>query len=677
MSSQVVQREFVSSANRSSAGKEKVSLVKADKALLSLRSSGHDFCSAVGEVVDNSLEAGANVIRIRTFTGQHKIGGNRKATTVMERVAIGDDGGGMPSDVLHRSLQLGFSTRYNSRVGMGRFGVGAKLGGISQAQCISIVSREDAENPWLGTQIDLEDIENGQDVIPDPNELELPDDCVDLVGEDHGTLVIWSKTDRLQQKETGGARQATTLKSELVDYLARTFRKFLDGGKQIWVDGVRILPHDPLFLMNSTRFHQIPDKVNVKVSEFPHGLKFPKACTDRIYYDANSQLLTYRGAMSEDHRDLLRGIADMEDFERRLSEDLGREPSPEEIKTIADSYRTAIDDLFERSNADPTATVLHADGFEFDVPGKPGQTSPVEVTVTLLPEKFWERKEHTDRPGGSRAAKERRIDENEGVTILRAGREIFNGYLRDVQPTLEEIDRFIGIEIRFRPELDECFQVRNVKKGAEPVNGLRDRLRAEIHNTVKSARKQIESAYAKLRAKKAQDSGKHSEAEQIVAGAKEFAPKPRAGSDLPPKIRTEKVEEAAGILTQAEPHKKAQVAEAILGRPVTVVPQAWPGSDFMQIEHLGTTAIVRLNTQHAFYTEVYAKLTDAMRPGEDTAAAELARRIQTGLDLLLLSYAQAEGVEKDADEKYQDLKTYWGIHLKNNVQQWVKPRTAN
>ena len=90
-----------------------------------------------------------------------------------------------------------------------------------------------------------------------------------------------------------------------------------------------------------------------------------------------------------------------------------------------------------------------------------GQTSPVEVTVTLLPEKFWARERFADRPGRSPAAKDRRYDdENEGTSILRAGREIFNGRLAGIQPERDELDRFIGIEIRFRPDLDECFRVR-------------------------------------------------------------------------------------------------------------------------------------------------------------------------------------------------------------------------
>src|SRR5262245_64647868 len=63
-----------------------VPVVKADTAMTSLRASGHDFNSAVGEVIDNSLEAAANVIRIRSFTDKKKIGANTKVVEVIDRV---------------------------------------------------------------------------------------------------------------------------------------------------------------------------------------------------------------------------------------------------------------------------------------------------------------------------------------------------------------------------------------------------------------------------------------------------------------------------------------------------------------------------------------------------------------------------------------------------------------
>jgi hypothetical protein len=560
-----------------------VDLVLADKALNSLRASGHDHCSAVGEVFDNSLQANANFLRLRLFTEKRVVGKNTRKSEVVERLAVGEDGTGMSLEVLHRALQLGYSTRYNDRTGMGRFGVGAKLGGISQCRRIELYSREDAGAPWLYTYIDLDEIHSGaMKYIPLPQSAELPVDCADLVGRDHGTLVVWSKPDRLAERESGGARPASSVATDLVNYTARTFRKFLDGGIQILINDIRVKPHDPLFLMTTTRFHDGPDP-------------------------------------------------------------------------------------------DPVASARVNEGFDWEVPGHPDQKGRVEVTITLLPEQFRQFR----GAGGDKVAKERRIDENEGISILRAGREIFYGYLAGVQPSVHkvDIDRWIGIEIRFTPELDECFQVRNVKKGAEPVNGLKDKLRDLIWNTVMTLRKEVQTFWDGQDAQKVREGGVHAQAEEVAARTKDTSPKPVAGQEVPEEEREQKIRQAAEVLTKDQPQRREEVEQEIRKRPVTVIPQSWPGSELFEIDHLGTTALVKLNMRHPFYREVYSQLlAEIERTRGDTSNGEgaIARLGQIGLDLLILAYARAEGLRKNAADDYNDLHSYWGLYLKNMVQAWKK-----
>ena len=574
-------------SNRKSQGQaaastgQTVELVQADNALLSLRASGHDYCSAIGEVFDNSIQANANYINLRLFTDKRVVGKNSKKTEVVDRVAIGDDGDGMDISVLHRALQLGYSTRYDDRGGMGRFGVGAKLGGISVARRLELWSRQNGDDPWLHTYIDLDEIEAGtMTSIPTPMPSDLPADCADLVGE-HGTLVIWSNADRLAMRESGGARQASTVESELMNYTARTFRKFLDGGIQITVGSTAVKPHDPLYLMTTTRFHE------------------------------------------------------------------GKSP-------------------------DAKAAIVVDESFDCPIPWYPTRTAPVRVRMTLTHESFRRRR----GDGGTDFAKDRRIDENEGISILRADREIFFGYLRSVQPSTEKvhIDRFWGAEISFSPELDECFHVRNVKKGAEPLNGLRDKLATYIFKTVESLRKQIRSTFDATETAERRESGVHKEAENVAAKTQDRSPKPRAGQDTPDDEREQKIKEAAKTLTQDNPERAAEVEEEIRNRPFTLISEGWPGSEMVEIEHLGSNAIVKLNMRHPFYREVYsplvAKVEAALADGAPDDEKSLARLAQVGLDLLILSYARAEGMRKDGTEYYADLRTNWGVHLKNMIQEW-------
>src|SRR5262249_48508424 len=155
------------------------------------------------------------------------------------------------------------------------------------------------------------------------------------------------------------------------------------------------------------------------------------------------------------------------------------------------------------------------------------------------------------------------------------------GYLRGVQPSVDKvkIDRWIGIEVRVTPELDECFQVRNVKKGAEPVDGLKDKLKSLIWNTVVTLRKEVQSFWDAQDAQKVRDGGAHAQAEEVAARTRDTPPKPIAGQELPEEKREQKIREAAEVLTKDHPERREEVEEEIRQRPVTVISQSWPGSE--------------------------------------------------------------------------------------------------
>ena len=97
-----------------------VRLFNDDRAIESLRDSDFDPQSAYAEVIDNSIQAKATSVKIRfsTTTGLNNAG------TAIRSVAFADNGIGMDSTTIHNCLQLGWSSRYNDRDGIGRFGVG-------------------------------------------------------------------------------------------------------------------------------------------------------------------------------------------------------------------------------------------------------------------------------------------------------------------------------------------------------------------------------------------------------------------------------------------------------------------------------------------------------------------------------------------------------------------------
>jgi len=89
-----------------------VSLVENGAALQSMRNSDFDAHSAYGEIIDNSIQANAKKIKIHF---DYVPATNRREKEAINYIAFGDDGDGMDIDVLHRCLQLGYSSRYNDR----------------------------------------------------------------------------------------------------------------------------------------------------------------------------------------------------------------------------------------------------------------------------------------------------------------------------------------------------------------------------------------------------------------------------------------------------------------------------------------------------------------------------------------------------------------------------------
>jgi hypothetical protein len=236
---------------------EQVSLVLTEKAIASLRESDFDTSSAVGEVIDNSIQAGATEIHIQTREEELPARGRRKAgTTQIVEFAFGDNGKGMDEETLHHCMQLGYSTRYNDRTGIGRFGVGMTLAAINQCKRIEVYSKTEQGKSWLHTYVDLDD---STPYIPAPVKEEPPKDYKHLVGKKHGTLVIWRKCDRLLGHS-----------DEIKHWISRTYRKFI-GTHQVLNNSVVKNPKLVTVTYNNVRLEAFDPLYVIPNRDFPKG----------------------------------------------------------------------------------------------------------------------------------------------------------------------------------------------------------------------------------------------------------------------------------------------------------------------------------------------------------------------------------------------------------------------
>lgn len=218
----------------SASSEENFSIVAVDKFIEATRDSGYKgTASAVAELVDNSLQAGATEITVSLTIDSDE----HEHPIVLTLV---DNGRGMDAGQLRTALRFGGSERFNDRQGLGRYGMGLPNSSLSQAQRVTVHTWKSREGPVLASYLDTQEIASGVVAhVPEPIQMPRPDF---VNGYDAGTAVTWSRCDRLDN------RRISTIVRKLMPALGRRFRHFLWRGVSIYINGDPVEPIDPLFL---------------------------------------------------------------------------------------------------------------------------------------------------------------------------------------------------------------------------------------------------------------------------------------------------------------------------------------------------------------------------------------------------------------------------------------------
>ncbi len=189
-----------------------------------LRDTGYDFYTAAADIIDNSIAAGADHINV-----------NIELTTDGRKfVYFGDDGDGMDESGLWNAMKYGAKIRAD-RASLGKFGLGLKTASSSICLKYAIISRSDPKAELRKLTWDLEYVAQvnkwkmlDEEVTEDEQEV-----FAELCGT-KGTLVIWSRCDRLLNKayeEPGGVKEQNAVKyrrDKLKEHIALIFHKYLN-----------------------------------------------------------------------------------------------------------------------------------------------------------------------------------------------------------------------------------------------------------------------------------------------------------------------------------------------------------------------------------------------------------------------------------------------------------------
>jgi len=231
----------------------------AKRVIEGLRDTGYTFVTAISDIVDNSITANATKVCIYL---------QLQDNSLEPVIYLVDNGIGMSPEKIIPAMTYG-STATAEDDRLGKFGLGLKTASTAFCRDLTVVSKADGF-PITKAEWDLDYIAQVNKwslkmSAPTNEETEILEETTGKGG--HGTLVKWTKVDRLlaheYEKRAAAEKAIGLIKERLVFFLRLTYQRYLDPSFnnlptiEIFVNGEQVRPWDPfgLSFSGTTRLH--------------------------------------------------------------------------------------------------------------------------------------------------------------------------------------------------------------------------------------------------------------------------------------------------------------------------------------------------------------------------------------------------------------------------------------
>ena len=237
----------------------------AKRLMESLRNMGYDYSTAIADLVDNSVTAGASEIYIEINPKQFA-----RADMIPKQeyrpasIIIADNGKGMSREELHEAMRFGTFQEYSSG-DLGKFGLGLKTASLSQARVLTVFSKAKSGSGIRPRphymRWDLDHIYETDDwnlLIPEENELQ-PWEVQALnhdISKENGTVILLTNLEgQLSLLSSSDDREREKYLARVIDdvskHLRMVFHRFMQGNVpghrklNIYICGTLLEPWDP------------------------------------------------------------------------------------------------------------------------------------------------------------------------------------------------------------------------------------------------------------------------------------------------------------------------------------------------------------------------------------------------------------------------------------------------
>lgn len=243
---------------------------RATAMLESLRGLGYTTATALADIIDNAISAGAAGVDV-DFVWEEGA----------SFVRITDDGRGMEDAELEQAMRLGARDPRDARAAddLGRFGMGLKTASFSQARRLTVASRR-AGGAVSCLRWDLDRLADAGPaewpLLEGPHPGSEPRlAAIDTASQ--GTIVLWEMLDRIVTPGFG-VDDLLALLDEVERHLAMVYHRLLDGsgpGFRLRLNGRAVAPWDPFLLGHPAKGEESPEYrlaggVRVQCHVLPH-----------------------------------------------------------------------------------------------------------------------------------------------------------------------------------------------------------------------------------------------------------------------------------------------------------------------------------------------------------------------------------------------------------------------
>jgi hypothetical protein len=233
-----------------------------------------------------------------------------------------------------------------------------------------------------------------------------------------------------------------------------------------------------------------------------------------------------------------------------------------------------------------------------------------------------------------------------GFIIARMGR-IIEVVSHSDFTTFVNNDRYIKIEVDFDASLDEEFNVPTSKQRVDVSERIWEILKAQgVEKALEQLRRRVSEARSAAAGEQDKDGAGRRASEQAMAEVGKF------GSVLPASVAERQAEQGRKRLVQ-EAEKRAvetgttaeqaerEIEAELAGKPYKVAKRSIPGGAFFEVEQIGGTKFLWLNTASRFFQEVHSgpASTPAVRAALEILLFSIGDRAIEGRDDLKALYA--------------------------------------